>query len=175
MKILPDGNMLAGEITPIEFQFPPKVTADGKKSIWKTRDKTRAAFEPIITWDGADPRSITVELTYVVSGKPWTAAKIRDISREFKRIHYGLIGSKATLHIIKMKLFNSIVGPTTGNFRVDSTAIKYSPQLVTSGDVVWPKITVITITCLLVTRIAVDGVVKLDIKNLDDLPKVDWF
>jgi len=168
-------SFIAGKVTDIIFQFPPKVTADGKKTLWKARDKTRAAFEPIVTWDGADPRAITVEMTYVVSGTPWTAQRIMELAREFKRYHYGKIGAKATVHIIEMKLFDSIVG-ANGKFRIESTSIKYSPQLVTSGDVIWPKVTTITIACLHMSRVKVtDGIAKLDVKGLDDLPRPEWY
>lgn len=172
MEIGPEDNLLPAAIDKITFQFPPKVTADGKSSIWKLR--SRVAYEPIVTWDGANPRAITVEMTYVVSGDPWTAEKIRDITREFKRYHYGKISGRATIHIITMKLFD-IVG-ANGKFRITDTSVKYSDNYVTQGEITWPKVTTITINCELVTQTDVGGEIeKNKLVNLEKIAEPQWY
>jgi len=158
----------------IPFQFPPVVTADGKKSQWD--EKARPAYEPIVVWNGASAREVTIDMTYIVAGGQWTADNIKNIAREFKRIHYGLIAQRASLPVIIINLYNSIIG-SGGKFRISSTSIKYGKTYILErGASAWPLTTKITITGSLVTKVKIpEDILKIDIANLDGLAVPRWY
>src|SRR5690554_6163359 len=74
--------------TTIHFQFPPKITSDGKGAIW---DKgSMPSYEPIYLFGGAEPRSIQLTAEYVVNGAltpiggPWTTENISKLVHNTK-------------------------------------------------------------------------------------------
>lgn len=79
----------------IPFQFPPKITADGKSATWKLEDK--ASWEQIAIWQGATSRKISIESKYVIDNyddsgdSNWTGLKISNIAHLAKAYFYRSI------------------------------------------------------------------------------------
>ena len=164
------------KIIDIKFQFPPKITSDSKSSDWTTRG--RIAYEPIVTWNGANPRKVAIKMTYVVAGGEWTAERIRGITREFKRINYGIPGLKKSMAVMVIKIYGSdgIIGDG-GKFRVSDVSVQYSESTVkASNSLAWPMITEITVQCELVTQTNVgDDGPKNSLLNLAKIALPKWY
>lgn len=168
------------EVGKIKFQYPPRLVSDNKTSNWKESKKS-LAWEPIAFWESSQARKVTIEITYIVTGGEWSTNNIANITREFKRIHYGNLGGEgnavSTILVMDINLFGSLIGPSgngdTAKFRVGSTDIKYSDTIVVgrNSNLSWPLKTTITMSGWLVTRVGE----KQNLINVKAQPIPEWF
>ncbi len=74
------------------FQFPPKLTNDGRKGDWQEGNKP--GEEPIAAFEKSGPREMTLITTYIVDGGTWTttaiAKQVRLIRGYFARVRERL-------------------------------------------------------------------------------------
>lgn len=88
-----DLNAIVGKNFP--FQFPPRVTNDGKSADWE--EKSRVSYEPVAYWMGAKAREIQITATYFVTGeKKWSGAEIAKIAAAAKAYFYRSIEESVT-------------------------------------------------------------------------------
>src|SRR6185295_15587596 len=69
----------------VNFQFPPRITSDGRKGNWNERDLQ--GTEPVAVFRTSGPREISLVWTYVVtdsSGSGWTTSKIAEEVRKVR-------------------------------------------------------------------------------------------
>jgi len=55
----------------IDFQFPPKITSDGRKGSWEEGELR--GVEPIAVFKTSGAREISIKWTYIVDGGDWTS------------------------------------------------------------------------------------------------------
>jgi len=58
----------------MEFQFPPKITSDGRKGSWEEGELR--GVEPISVFKTSGAREISIKWTYIVDGGKWTAERV---------------------------------------------------------------------------------------------------
>lgn len=85
-KPAPIGGMPDGLGSDIPLQFPVKLLSDNKSANWTTTDI--ASYEPLVIFSGANARSISIELTYVITGGVWTGSKISGIEKMIRSYFY---------------------------------------------------------------------------------------
>ncbi len=66
----------------IAFQFPPKITSDGRKGDWK--EDNLPGSEPVAVYEKSGPREIALTWTYIVDGGDWTTLKIAEQVRNMR-------------------------------------------------------------------------------------------
>lgn len=194
--ILPSKPEIAGGIegiseyldVPLEFQFPPRVTADSKNSNWREREVI--TYEPIAIFMGSGPRNINIEFEYVVTGEQWSGEKITRIAQAVKSYFYrsvqntvrfsgdeeGAIGPAITIR----KLYGAVYGGAStvnSTWRLLQVDVSYSDTLVFEAQSYWPLKTKISMSCASYTQI---GGFNEDPKmgaasNLEEFPRPSWY
>lgn len=151
--------------TTVPIQFPPKITDDGKSGLWSEHNVKDQ--EPVVIYDGASPRKLGVEFTYVVTGGEFTTTKIADICRQFKAYFYRAL-KDTRMPIVYVSLYNSV--GDEGTFRMLNVSISHGDTLILEGGT-FPLLTKIKVDLALVTNI--DS--KMKIQDLPDKPRVEWY
>jgi len=136
--------------TTIKFQFPPIIKSDGKSVEY--REANAGDEEPFALFSGANPRKISMEWSYIVTGGSWNdvtwnAATIAKIVKTIKKYFYtrldkGIGGAKSASDLIMYFKAYDVVGSSkasaTMSFRAENVSIRYSGELVVDGGVAWP-------------------------------------
>lgn len=171
---------------PIEFQFPPRIKADSKASIWKSFDV--ASFEPVKWYWGSEARKLGLSWEYISTSNIFTPKKIKKIIGEIKRYFYEAhaVRNAGKYPVVEIaKLYNLIEGPA--QFRLHELNMEYSDELFRGEGGVWPIHTTVTMQLELATKIIGKGAVsgaggvgaKIDATNLSTkdggFPQIEWW
>lgn len=151
----------------IAIQFPPRVTDDGKSSMW--REKPSRSFEPFAIWDGAAPRKISVELTYIVTGGKFTTKSIAEIAQHFKAYFYRSV-EDGLVPVVEMTIYNHMSEPGS-TWRLFDVNISHGETIIKDDAGIFPLMTKIKVSAGLITNI--NG--KANIPNLPKKPEVGWY
>ena len=113
----------------VNFQFPPKVTADNRRGNWE--EKEIWGIEPLAIYKGSTSRNITLQLTYICDGE-WTCSKIKEQVTLIRGYFMRAAGSGVHQDnlIVDLKLW-CIGGDDYLTFRLRSVDVKYSETMVT--------------------------------------------
>ena len=162
----------------IIFQFPPKITSDGRKGTWS--EPEWRGTEPIAIFSTSGPREIALSTTYIVDGSPgWTAQKIHTQIKAargyFARIREG-DNTRALVCNVKMW---EIGGSFSMTCRLTNIGVKYSDTIVGDSKNAYPLRTDLTLDI----RIWTKGTGKLDkkeeavqlLRNLKDGEDPEWY
>jgi hypothetical protein len=170
IELIRDPNPVSGFIgdaTRVPIQFPPHVIDDTKSANWT--EEPIATFEPLAIWTGSLPRKISVELTYIVTGKSFSTLSIPIICQNFKAYFYRSIQS-TTIPIVKMKIYNHMTSPGS-TWRLLDVGISHGETIINDGSGTFPLLTKIKFGAALVTNI--DG--KMKLQNLPKKPLSSWY
>jgi len=145
----------------IPIQFPPRVKSKNKSGNFQLKDE-KGFYEPVAIWKGASGTQISVELKYVVTSNaqsvtPWTISRISDIVHNVMGYFYRNVNSfnkGAQLPLIQVRLYKIIPEVTTiSKWRIESAQADYSDELIIDGKDIYPQVTTITLTMMMVTQI----------------------
>ena len=152
----------------IEFQFPPIVKSDKKDGKWEL-DYNAPGYEPKYRYQGANPRSISLEATYIVGGPPIQGGSgIPAIQRQLRiwKKYFYIKGIKIgkMLPIWRIANLGGVTGfiPNAGvgsAWRCINYNIKYSDEWVTQGGgaASHPLISTISVELQLATQVDITG------------------
>lgn len=168
-----------GTPTKVEFQFPPIIKSDNKAGKWNEVNNKDA--EPIPIYDGASPREIDLQWTYIVTGQQgWNVDKIAKLVKSVRGYFYNTVGSKL---IIKFRAYK-IVGPGSDywTFRADSISVNHSDCLVRDVGGIYSLRTDISMRLKMYTDVSkddtqdLDSGAKVEIRGLQRIPgDINWF
>jgi hypothetical protein len=173
----------------IPLQFPPRISSDGKNAEWT--DSDQGAYEPIRTFNGSGARKLTLELTYIVTGEPWTADAIAEIGRNIRSYFYNIVAINFKGHpIVKIKAYD-IVPAADGEILtciMRNMSTRYDGAMIRTNDSIFPLKSVHTLELESATRIGPlaggivgafgkpgEELVKLATRNLAFSQKPQWF
>lgn len=153
------GIRLKGDNKPtnVELQFPPHIQSDGRRGEWKESSGGPSAGDKIAVYTAADPRIISVELTYVVDGASWTSEKIKKqlqlLRGYFRNPFIEAAGgtpdnpstSALSPMVILLKIW-SVGGPSEMSFRLDSVGVRHGKTFVGVGQNAFPLHTVVSLS-----------------------------
>lgn len=185
--------------TQILFQFPPTIKGDRKEGKWSELYNT-LGYEPKYQYQGAMPRSITLEAVYVVGGPPIggggggggigkgaTIAQIQTQIRVWKKYFYlkslGEAGGQGkSLPIWRISYMGGSQGFITraqqgSAWRCINYNIKYSDEWITESGRSHPLVSTITVELQLSTKVdvALNGDPKQPHENLDNVAVKEWY
>jgi hypothetical protein len=151
----------------IPIQFPPRITDDSKSSLW--REQPSRSFEPFAIWDGAGPRKISVELTYIVTGGQFTTKSIAEIAQHFKAYFYRSV-EDGLVPVVEMTIYNHMTSPSS-TWRLFDVNVSHGETIIKDSAGIFPLMTKIKVNAALITNI--NG--KANIPNLPKAPEVGWY
>jgi hypothetical protein len=162
---------------PLPLQFPPRVTDDTKAAIWNETEV--ASYEPLAIWMGSNPRRVSIELTYIVTGSDkFTAKYISLITKQLKAYFYRSIKDLENIPLARMHIYDHFGGSDgPADFRLLDIGISHGDTIIKDGTGAFPLLTKIKINAALVTKIggASVGSPKQNVPGLRDKPPTDWY
>lgn len=173
--------------TDIKFQFPPIIKSDKKDGKWEILHNV-PGYEPTYKYQGANPRSLTLEATYVVGGPPVEGGSsiihIRRQLRVWKKYFY-IKGLKLgeNLPIWRITHLGGPDGfiPSAGvgsAWRCINYNVKHSEEWVEQAKVAaFPLISTITVELQMATQVDVTGQgdPKQPHKNIGQFALFQWY
>lgn len=179
----------------IPFQFPPKVTSEGKETSWSMTFNTYA-WEPLAHWEGNSARKITIHFVYSVTNQPAVGASAQragiikwDLPSVVKTVRnlkaYFTTNPLATLlPVFEMQLYEH--APTgnaaTTTWRGTGVSIKHGEELILAarGDGVlsaYPLVVECDLSMEMVTNIRKkDGVPAYNFTNVPvGILPMEWY
>ena len=142
----------------LEFQFPPKITSDGRKGTWKEGELP--GTEPVAAFATSSAREIALSAVYIIGTDGWS---VEDVHAQIRmaRGYFARVRSRDNVRaqlICKMKLWH-IGGPDFMTCRLVNVGVKYSDTIVGSGKNAFPLRTDLTLDIRLWTEgsVAPDG------------------
>lgn len=187
MKYTPADEALRNAVTlrfvngpKIEFQFPPKITSDGRKGEWK--EGNLPGTEPLAAYQKSGPREITLVATYIVDGGLWTTERVSQTVRElrgyFARVRNPNQQGQRNL-VVKFQMWR-LGGDKEMSCRIKGVDIKHSDTIVSpcNGGVINPKLayplrTDITVDLRIWTKGGPQKTQNLEGLELDEVP--EWY
>lgn len=132
------------------FQFPPKVTEDGRKGSWQEEEVWGVA--PLAIYKASESRAMSLKITYIIDGDwDYEAIKrnIKLIRGYFQRVKDRDAKNEKEADnrnlVVYMKLW-AIGGDDPMTFRLKSCDVKYSDTMIGIGDKAFPLRTDITLS-----------------------------
>ena len=116
----------------IEFQFVPKVTADGRKADWK-KSENAMQTEPIVTYASSQPREFTWQWVYIYDGNgpdDWGVIRINTQLRRLRGYFQRAKDLAASRNMVALVKMWGIGGPKTISCRISSVDTKYSDTMI---------------------------------------------
>jgi len=160
------------ETSTIEFQFPPRLTSDGKGADWV--EKGQRDGTTIDAYRTAKARSFTIEWTYLCGmGAGWTTDKVKNNVEKIKKYFYRE-GDDIATEVIILLNFWKFGGEKEQPCRMDTVTISHGQTiLVPDGEVAlaYPLRTDIKADMKLFTN--VEG--KIDVEELPRKPFDGWY
>jgi len=128
--VLLDISVLRGA-TQIAFQFPPKITSDGRKGDWE--EKELRGTEPVAVFKTSGPREISLTWTYIVDGGQWTTTRIKEQIRRL-RAYFALVRDRRQARNLvgRFKMWK-VGGNAPITVRVKSIDVKYGDTIIAPG------------------------------------------
>jgi hypothetical protein len=120
--------LLLGNIR-IPFQFPPRITSDGRKGDW--RDGELPGAEPVAAFRKSGAREITLTWTYIVDGGSWTTLRIAQLVRA-TRGYFGRVRDAADYRnlLVRFQMWQ-FTGGEMMTCRIKGVDVKQSETIVT--------------------------------------------
>lgn len=125
----------------VPFQFPPKVTSDSKSGDWDEQASNSFFSEPIPTFKGSKPRTISIKWSYVIDGNQWTTKRVSTIVRALRgyftrmdRTYLTNMNYKPTE--VRIVMYRNIMEAALGGKfkgRIDSFDITHSENIIIPG------------------------------------------
>jgi hypothetical protein len=161
----------------ISFQFPPRLTTDGKASIWD--EKPQQTYEPLALFMGSEARKISLETQYVVTGKAgnnWDIADVAETLRLYKSYFYMTMNSVGveSMPLVRLKIYEYANDPKIF-WRAKSVNITPDGSLITDGSSTISLIHRVTMNLEMITQVLDNGVALHDISVLPATPKKEWY
>lgn len=164
----------------IEFQFPPRITSDGRKGDWK--ENNIHGTEPVAVFEKSGPREIALTWTYIIDGGEWTTSKVAEQVKRMRGYFARTRDPSAQGYrnlIVFFRMWKH-GGENEMSARIKSVDVKHSETIVTHcrpGDQkikeAYPLRTDVTIELRLWTK---GGQVETaDIKGLKQSEEVNWY
>ena len=122
----------------VEFQFPPRVVSDGRASNWN--ENNARGIEPIAVFMGTGPRTISLNIRYIVDGCSWTGSKIAEQVRKM-RGHNVVDGTADNDQLVAEIKMWGIGGGSTMSARIVNVDVKHGEAIVGDGDGAYPLVT----------------------------------
>jgi hypothetical protein len=127
-------SMPAQGISKIAFQFPPKITSDGRKGEWN--EDNMPGTEPLAVYKLSGPREISLHITYIVDGGKWTTdfikTQVSNLRGYFARYRVPSAGGRGLVVYFKMWKFG---GEKAMSCRIKNIDVKHSETIVApNGD-----------------------------------------
>jgi hypothetical protein len=165
----------------IKFQFPPIIKSDSKDNRWTT-EYNNYAWEPQYHFKGANPRKISLLITYIIGGPPLQGggvADLQNIVNEIKRIksYFYMAGpnSAGKLPVFKIQMYKHLSNGKAA-FRGTSVSVSQSDVLIRQGNDIYPLKTEITLSLEMATQIKLkDGKKQARHPNIPEQPKQEWY
>jgi hypothetical protein len=141
----------------IPIQFPPRIKTKTKTGNYQLMDN-KGFYEPVAVWRGATGTQITVEFKYVVTGGPWDITKISNAVHDIMGYFYRNVAvqiQETFLPLIKVIMYKIVpkAGNETSRWRVENATVNYSDELIFDDGDIYPQVTTVTLTMVMVTRI----------------------
>lgn len=162
----------------IPFQFPPRITSDGKEMNWDEHHEIRQ-WEPWVMFNGATPRHLTLETHYVVTSKSkssggWTPHRVAEVLRTYRSYFYqtqGAVGPD-NMPLIAFHMYE-FVPKTAGPVFWKSKGVTMTPDggYIKDGDSILPLITKVSINLDMVTAI----INRHNFAELPPKPRKEWY
>jgi len=119
----------------MEFQFPPRITSDGRKGSWEEGELR--GVEPIAVFKTSGAREISLKWTYIVDGGKWTAERVSNNVKKLRGYFAQLkgeggqpvAGSRAAL-IVKFKMWRHGDPRDYMTARIKAIDVKHGETLV---------------------------------------------
>lgn len=114
----------------VQFQFPPKVTSDGKRHNWLEKDVY--SYEPLALPQSSSPRDISLSFTYIYDDiDGWGWKKIKDNLRNIRGYFYRFVNApdRSEAMLVYLRIWG-IAGQSLGKFRMKGCDIKYSETMI---------------------------------------------
>jgi hypothetical protein len=159
MEIFTDPDPIDGfpDATPngtIPFQFPPRLTSDGKEAIWEDTDML--SWEPLAMWMGSHPRKITLETQYVITSKSgdWNVTNIAGVLNAYKSYFYRSAGqvSPTNMPLVRLKIYQ-YAPDTIIKWRARNVTITPDGGLINQGGSILPVIHKVSMSLELITQV----------------------
>jgi len=120
----------------IEFQFPPKITTDGRRGNWD-ENELPAGFEPIAVFVSSGPREINLTWSYIIdsfddnNSEAWSIARVTRNIRTL-RGYFALAQDRDTARDTLVVEFYAwcIGGMTPMTARIKTIDVKYGETMV---------------------------------------------
>lgn len=123
------------ELVPVRFQFPPKVTGDGRRADWV--ETGVFSNEPVAYIRSASPRSLTLSITYIVENEQkgadtWSVVDVKEQVSLIRGYFHRFVAPKERQRntIVLLRLW-AIGGSAPLSFRMTNCDVKYSENLFT--------------------------------------------
>jgi len=162
----------------IPFQFPPRITGDGKSMSWTKTGKM--LYEPLAIYGGAESRKIDIAATYLVTnhtnkkGFKWNVANIEKTLRAYKQYFYVSIFEGAKYFpIFKVRIYHSVQGPS--DWRSTGVSIKPGSELIKQDNKILPMFHEVSLSLELQTNIDKAGKKQVPHFNLKPKPPPEWY
>lgn len=161
----------------IPFQFPPRITTDGKAAIW---DETPlpGAYEPQALFMGDEARKIVLETQYVVTtkGSGWSTANIGQVLRLYKSYFYMTMGAPnpANMPLVRLKMYDYANDPQIF-WRGKSVSIVPEGSLINDSGVILHLVHKVTMNLELITQVQGKTSAINKVAILPPTPKKTWY
>lgn len=166
----------AGEIP---FQFPPRISSDGKDNDWFVAYH-KFAWEPIKFWQGSSARKISIKAVYVITNAKsndvlWDAENVAAVTRAYKQYFYGL-PKNDLFPAFEIDIYDQV--PASGRlskWRATSVSINPGDEIIRFNGSIFPLRTEVDITLEHATKIQKDETPALGVGNFPALPEQAWY
>lgn len=157
----------------LEFQFPPKITSDGRSGTWN--EKPGMGTEPIAVFGTSGPREITLGATYIVDGSSgWNINRIHDQIRKARGYYAQIRKDGSTRNLVLHLKMWGIGGNEPVSARLTNIGVKYGDAIVGTGDDAFPLRTDLTLDIRIWTMGAPSDAVQY-VKELDKSEVEPWY
>lgn len=174
---IPDTPTRVAGTGPINLQFLPIITSDGKEGDWHEEDL--ASYEYLSVFKGSKARSMNVQLKWLATGEPgFTASEIQRYCQAIKSYFYtGIADSGAVAPVVNItgNANFPLFGASTMTFKMKSCSITPSDTYVNEGGVLYPLVMKASFKAELYTQVEFDGKPKQPVENLVNKPSFEWY
>lgn len=146
----------------IQFQFPPRITSDGKSSNWKSI--FQASWEPLKIYWGSEARKLSFEAEWIATGSGvFTPQGIAEQMRTVKEYFYSAQVGRGPYPLVKLKAYEIV--PSEAPFRLMDFSDSLGETLVRSGGAIFPLYSKMTLSLELATNISGKPAEGVDVKK----------
>lgn len=157
----------------VEFQFPPRVTSDGRKGQWNESEIRGREVVAVMT--GTSARVFSVTVRYVVDGCTWDAAKISKNLRLLRGYFMKPTAGQHEFLVAYIKCWQ-IGGSSECTCRLSDVNVKHGETIVGEGDDAFPMVTDVTLDVRLWSKGGGDASGEVQkVQALKGTIPLDWY